>query len=54
MVGAVAVANNMNHVAYVEGVNPDGTVTVSEMNWNWQAGVLNQRVAQSSDFTYIY
>lgn len=52
-VGAVAVTNG--HVAYVEGVNPDGSYTVSEMGWNYQAGNYNQRTVQPGTFgQFIY
>jgi len=51
--GAVAVTNG--HVAYVESVNPDGSYTVSEMGWNYQAGSYNQRTVQPGAFgSFIY
>lgn len=54
--GAVAYqpASSLGHVAYVEAVHNDGTVTVSEMNWNgWN--VTSQRRVPASTFTaYIY
>lgn len=51
--GAVAVTNG--HVAYVEHVNKDGSYTVSEMGWNYQAGNYNKRTAHSGDFgKFIY
>lgn len=51
--GAVAVMDG--HVAYVEGVNPDGSYTVSEMGWNYQAGNFNQRTVQPGAFgAFIY
>lgn len=51
--GAVAVTNG--HVAYVEGVNPDGSYTVSEMGWNYQAGNYNTRTVQPGTFgQFIY
>ena len=43
----------LGHVAYVESINPDNTVTVSEMNYKG-VGVLSYRTAPKSDFTYIY
>lgn len=51
--GAVAVTNG--HVAYVEGVNADGSYTVSEMGWNYQAGNFNKRTVQPGAFgQFIY
>ena len=43
----------LGHVAYVESVNPDDTVTISEMNYKG-VGVLSHRTVPKSDFTYIY
>ena len=52
-VGAVAVTNG--HVAYVDSVNADGSYTVSEMGWNYQAGNYNQRTVQPGEFgAFIY
>lgn len=52
-VGAVAVTNG--HVAYVESVNGDGSYTVSEMGWNYQAGKYNKRTVQPGTFgQFIY
>jgi surface antigen len=55
-VGAVAWERG-NHVAYVESVNGDGTVTVSEMNFwanggGW--GRRSYRTTPASHFLYIY
>lgn len=51
--GAVAVTNG--HVAYVEGVNADGSYTVSEMGWNYQAGNYNKRTVSPGAFgQFIY
>lgn len=51
--GAVAVTNG--HVAYVESVNSDGSYTVSEMGWNYQAGSYNKRTVQPGTFgQFIY
>lgn len=51
--GAVAVTNG--HVAYVENVNADGSYTVSEMGWNYQAGNYNQRTVKPGTFgQFIY
>jgi len=51
--GAVAVTNG--HVAYVESVNGDGSYTVSEMGWNYQAGNYNKRTVNPGAFGgFIY
>lgn len=48
-----AIGQSGNHVVFVESVNGDGTVTVSEMNWKgW--GVVSSRTASASSFNYIY
>ncbi len=48
-----AVGQRGNHVAYVEAVNGDGTVTVSEMNYRgWN--VVSSRTVPASYFQYIY
>lgn len=44
---------SLGHVVYVESVNGDGTINVSEMNYQgW--GVVSSRIASASDFVYIY
>lgn len=48
-----AVGQKGNHVVYVESVNNDGTVTISEMNhvgWN----KTSRRTLPASNFSYIY
>lgn len=51
--GAIAVMSG--HVAYVESVNADGSYTVSEMGWNYQAGNYNVRTVQPGAFgAFIY
>ena len=52
-VGAVAQSRGGMHVAYVESVNGDGTVTVSEMNVRG-LGVVSTRTAPASNYLYIY
>lgn len=52
-VGAIGVANGYNHVAYVEAVNGDGTISVSEMNYI-SLGVTSTRVAPINEFIYIH
>lgn len=51
--GAIGWERN-NHVVYIDSVNPDGSVNVSEMNFNYQAGVLHRRTTPASQFLYIY
>lgn len=43
-----------NHVVYVEGVNANGTVNISEMNWGGRPGVVHYRTTPASQFMYIY
>lgn len=53
-VGAIAQAiTGYMHVAYVQAVNGDGTITVSEMNYRG-FGVVSTRTAPASEFSYIY
>ncbi len=44
---------SLGHVVYVESVNGDGTITISEMNYS---GLYSQRTrsAAASEFQYIY
>lgn len=47
----------MGHVAYVENVNSDGSVNVSEMNYGQGAGVVTSRTisaSQASSYNYIH
>ena len=44
----------MNHVVYVESVNGDGTVTISEMNYGGRPGVVHYRTEPAGRFLYIY
>jgi len=46
-------AGDYGHVVYVERVNGDGTILISEMNY---AGLYSQRTktASASEFLYIY
>lgn len=45
------------HVGYVVAVNPDGTILIREMNYNYRAGVLTESLvsaAAASSFNYIH
>ncbi len=50
---AGAIGQQGNHVVYVESVNGDGTITVSEMNYAG-FGVVSSRTASAGAFLYIY
>lgn len=50
---AGAIGQQGMHVVYVERVNADGTVFVSEMNYNG-FGVVSSRNVAASNFMYIY
>ena len=48
-----AVGQQGNHVVYVESVNGDGTVTISDMNFSgWN--VVTTRTVPAANFNYIY
>lgn len=48
-----AIGQQGTHVVYVESVNGDGTVTISEMNFKG-LGVISSRTVPASYFQYIY
>lgn len=50
--GAIGVMTG--HVVYVESVNGNGSVNISEMGWNYTAWNKNYRTVPASSFTYIY
>jgi surface antigen len=50
---AGAIAESSGHVAWVEAVNGDGTVTVEEYNQNFQ-GVYSERTVSAASFHYIH
>jgi len=50
---AGAIGQQGNHVVYVERVNGDGTVTVSEMNYKGLY-IVSSRTVAASNFMYIY
>ena len=45
---------SLGHVVYVESVNADGSITISEMNAAAGWGNVNTRTASASEFVYIY
>ncbi|UXR37505.1 CHAP domain-containing protein [Staphylococcus simulans] len=50
-------AGAYGHVAYVEGVNSDGSVRVSEMNYGYGPGVVTSRTisaGQASGYNFIH
>lgn len=51
-VGATT-SGRWGHVVYVESVNKDGSVNISEMNYKG-FGVQSSRTAPASEFVYIY
>lgn len=51
---AGAIGEQPGHVVYVESVNKNGTVNISEMNYNGGVGVVNHRTVPASTFKYIY
>ena len=51
---AGAVAETTGHVAYVESVNGNGTITISEMNGPAGFGVVGSRTVPASQYHYIY
>ncbi len=51
---AGAVAEQAGHVAYVESVNKNGSVNVSEMNYAGGIGQVNRRTVAANTFSYIY
>lgn len=51
---AGAVAETTGHVAYVESVNGDGTIVISEMNGPAGWGVVGTRTVPASQYRYIY
>lgn len=54
VVGSIAYFPGANHVAYVEAVHGDGTITISEMGAGYRAWGFNRRVIPASSAAYIY
>ncbi len=48
-----AIGQRHMHVVYIESVNADGTVTLSEMNYSG-LGVVSKRTVPANHFQYIY
>lgn len=48
-----AIGQRRNHVVYVENINHDGTITISEMNHR-AVGIKSTRTLPASYFRYIY
>jgi hypothetical protein len=51
---AGAVGVEAGHVVYVESVNEDGTINLSEMNWNYVPFVVHYRTTSANEFIYVY
>jgi surface antigen len=49
-----AIGQQGNHVVYVESVNSNGTVSISEMNYGGRLFVVNYRTVPAGSFVYIY
>ena len=50
-------AGSLGHVAYVESVNSDGSITISEMNYTGGAYVTDTRTISASEvsaYNYIH
>ena len=50
---AVIMAGYYGHVMYVESVNGDGTITVSDYNYAWD-GLYRKYTRSASGLTYVY
>lgn len=55
-VGAIGATTEgyYGHVVYVESINADGTVNISEMNYAGGVGVIHYRTVMPGEFVYIY
>lgn len=42
------------HVVYIESINDDGSVNISEMNYAGGIGAVHYRTTPASEFVYIY
>lgn len=49
-----AIAETSGHVAYVEAVNADGTITISDMNGRAGFGNVGSSTVSASSYRYIY
>lgn len=50
---AGAIAWRSGHVAYVESVNPDGSVVISEQNYDWNSSIRTITIP-ASQYLYLY
>lgn len=50
---ALGISRYGNHVIFVERVNADGTIYLSERNWDYR-GSYRERTADASLFRYVY
>jgi len=55
-VGAAVVMSTVGegHVAYVTAVHPNGTITISEMDYNYELFYVDSRTIPGAGYTYIY
>lgn len=51
--GSIGVMYGGNHVVYAESVNSDGTVNISEMNYNGGVGVTNYRTVSAGSHAWF-
>lgn len=50
---AGAIGWRYGHVVYVESVNPDGSVTISEQNYDWNSSIRTITISPNQ-YEYIY
>lgn len=50
---AGAIGWRSGHVVYVESVNPDGSVTISEQNYDWNSSIRTITISPSQ-YQYLY
>ena len=54
--GAIGMSSEgyYGHVVYIESINDDGSVNISEMNYAGGINVVHYRTTPASEFVYIY
>ncbi len=52
--GAAAQARGLMHVVYVQAVLGNGKISITEMNYNGGWNKVSSRIANASDFLYMY